>query len=158
MKVWIVHDSNFGNGKSLAEAMGEVFRQQVEVGIGHVKKVSPKEVAGDKPVLIIVGTAMRAFSTSLASKIWIYRLKTQLRKVNHIVPLGVVFITHAMPKKMVEFWGKRFHKILDRGIAIAEVYPDWLSGRVIDTKGPLEEGTTENFVHIAQQLLNNILK
>jgi hypothetical protein len=158
MKVWIVHDSNFGNGKSLAEAMGEVFRQQVEVGIGHVKMVSPQKVAGEKPDLVIVGTAMRAFSTSLASKMWIRRLKTQLRKENHVVPLGMVFITHAMPKKMVEFWGKRFHKILDRGIAIAEVYPDWLSGRVTDTEGPLEDGTIENFVHIAQQLLKNSVK
>jgi menaquinone-dependent protoporphyrinogen IX oxidase len=158
MKVWIVHDSKFGNGKSLAEAMGEVFQQKIDVGIGHIKKVTPREVANDKPDLIIVGTPVRAFSTSFASKMWIRGLKKQLREVNHVIPLGVVYLTHAMPKKMVEFWGKRFHKTLDRGIAIAEVYPGWLSGRVKDTQGPLEEGTTENFVHIAQQILENIVK
>ncbi len=157
MKVWIVHDSKFGNGKSLAEAMGGVFQKHVEVGIAHIKKVTPHEVANAKPDLIIVGTAVRAFSTSFASKTWIRGLKRELRKVNHVIPLGVVYLTHVMPKKAVEFWGKRFHKILDRGIAIAEVYPDWLSGRVKDTKGPLVEGTIDEFVHIAQQLLENVI-
>ena len=93
----------------------KVFRQKIEVGIGHIKKVTPREVANDKPDLIIVGTPVRAFSTSFASKMWIRGLKKQLRKVNHVIPLGMVYLTHVMPKKMVEFWGKRFHKILDRG-------------------------------------------
>jgi len=158
MKIWIVHDSKSGNGKSLAETLGEVFRQKADVGIEHIKKVTPQKVANDRPDLIVVGTAIRAFSSSFASKIWIRGLKKQLRKANHVIPLGVVFVTHAMPKKMVEFWGKRFHKILDRGIAIAEVYPEWLSGRVIDTEGPLEDGTAENFTHIAQQILENVIK
>ncbi len=77
MKVWIVHDSKFGNGKSLAEAMGGVFQQRVEVGIGHIKKVTPHEVATEKPDLIVIGTAVRMFSTSFASKLWIRGLKKE---------------------------------------------------------------------------------
>jgi hypothetical protein len=156
MKVWIVHDSKFGNGKSIAEAMGQVFQQKTKVKIAHIKVVSPHRVAEDKPELLIVGTAIRAFSTSSISKIWIRRLKKELRKVNHIIPLGVVFITHVMKKETVQFWGRRFHNILERGIAIGEVYPGWLSGKVTKVKGPLDEGILDEFIHISQQILANI--
>ena len=157
MKVWIIHNSTYGNGKSIAEAMGEIFREKMEVEIRHVKKVTPRQVAEDKPDLIIIGTPVRMFSTSIVSKMWIRELKKQLREVDYVIPLGVVYLTHVMPKKPVEFWGKRFHKILDGGIAIAEVYPDWLSGQVKDTEGPLIDGTIDNFVLIARQIQENII-
>jgi menaquinone-dependent protoporphyrinogen IX oxidase len=156
MKVWIVHDSKFGNGKSLAETMGQVFQEKMDVEIAHVKSIFPHRVAEEKPELIVVGTAIRAFSSSLASKMWIRRLKKELRKVNHIIPLGVVFITHVMKKETVQFWGKRFLNILDRGIAIGEVYPEWLSGKVIAPEGPLAEGIIEEIKHHSRQILANI--
>ena len=156
MKVWIIHDSKFGNGKSLAETMGNVFREKMEVKIGHVKEIKPHLVAKDKPKLIVVGTAIRAFSTSMASKMWIRRLKKELRKENYIIPFGVVFITHSMKKERAQFWGKRFHSILDRGIAIGEVYPDWLSGKVNTVEGPLADGVIEEFILISKQILSNI--
>jgi menaquinone-dependent protoporphyrinogen IX oxidase len=158
MKAWILHDSHFGNGQVLAETIGAVLQKEIDVEVGHIKKVSPRRVAQDKPDLIIVGTAIRIFSTSMRSKTWIRRLKNELRKVKHIIPLGVVFVTHAMKKQNVDFMGKRFHKILDRGIAIGEVYPGWLSGRVKETQGPLVEGTVEDFEHIAQGILQIISK
>jgi len=158
MKVWLVHDSIYGNGKSLAEAMGAVFQEKIEMEIGHIRQISPRKVAQEKPDLIVVGTAIRGFSTSFASKKWIRSLKRELRKVNHVIPLGIVFVTHSMKKETAQFWGKRFHKLLERGIAIAEVYPEWLSGRVIDIKGPLEDGTIEEFMHIARQILDHIAK
>ncbi|MBN2154681.1 MAG: hypothetical protein JW776_01375 [Candidatus Lokiarchaeota archaeon] len=158
MKAWIVHDSKFGNGKSLGEAMMRVLSEKMEVEIGHVKSTSPRRVARDKPDLLIVGTAVRMFSTSFASKSWIRRLKRQLRKEHYVIPLGAVFLTHIMKKARVHFWGRRFHKILDRGIAISEVYPEWLSGRVKEAEGPLYEGTIENFTHIAHQILKNTSK
>ena len=156
MKIWIVHDSRFGNGKSLAEAMGDVFREEMEVRIGHVKEVVPRIVAREKPDLLIVGTAVRIFSTSIASKRWIRGIKRSLRKENHIIPLGLVFLTHAMKKKNVEFMGKRFHKLLSRGIAINEVYPGWLSGKVNSPEGPLAEGVKDHFINTAKHLLNNL--
>ncbi len=158
MKVWIVHDSKFGNGKSIAEAMGDVFREKMQVGVGTVKELSPSEAAKEKPDLIIVGTAIRMFSTSIPSKNWIRKLKRELRKENHVIPLGVVFITHQMKKINAEFWGKRFHNLLSRGIAITEVYPGWLSGRVVKAEGPLVEGVLEDFIHIAKQLMNKIIE
>ena len=156
MKAWIVHDSKFGNGKAIADAMGQVFQQKLEVEIAHIKSASPHRVATDKPELLIVGTAIRIFSTSLASKIWIHRLKKELRNVNHVIPLGVVFVTHVMKKEMVQFLGKRFHNILERGIAIGEVYPGWISGKVIKSEGPLDEGILEEFKHLSQQILASI--
>ncbi len=155
MKVWIVHDSKYGNGKSIAEAMGEIFKERMDVGVGHVKKVSPLQVAREKPDLIIVGTAVRVFSTSIASKNWIRKLKRELRRVNYVIPLGIVFVTHYMKKENIEFMGNHFHKILERGIAISEVYPNWISGKVKEVEGPLEEGIIENFIYIAQRVLEN---
>jgi len=55
----------------------------------------------------------------------------------------------------IDFIGKRFQKFLGRGIAISEVYPDWLSGKVEKPEGPLEEGIIENFIHVAQRLVGN---
>ena len=155
MKAWIVHDSQYGNGESLAKAMRGIIQEKMKVDVGHVKKTSPQQVAHEKPDLIIVGTAVRVFSTSFASKNWIRKLKRELRRVNHVIPLGVVYVTHAMSKETIDFLGKRFQRFLDRGIAISEVYPDWLSGKVEKPEGPLEDGIMENFIHVAQRLLEN---
>ena len=87
MKVCIVHDSKFGNGKIIAETFAEAFRE-ADVTIGHIKKKSPKVVIQDPPDLIIVGTAVRMFRISRGSKKWLKKLHKNLDKTGKKINFG----------------------------------------------------------------------
>ncbi|MCG3219704.1 MAG: hypothetical protein KAR35_11865, partial [Candidatus Heimdallarchaeota archaeon] len=79
MKVWIVHNSKHGNGKLMAQKIAEAL-EPAEVKIGHIKKVSPKEVVEDEPDLLIIGAAVRVFRIWGKSKKWIKKLNNELEK------------------------------------------------------------------------------
>ena len=68
MKIWILHDTKFGNGKNLAETLGNECPPEWEVKIGDLKQVSPQIVAEDAPQVLILGGALRAFQGAPASK------------------------------------------------------------------------------------------
>lgn len=53
MLVRIIHDSQYGNGKILAESMGKVFEQKADVKIAHIKEVTPKQVTEEEPTILI---------------------------------------------------------------------------------------------------------
>lgn len=139
MKVWIVHDSNLGNGEILAKTLGKTFEKDMEVSIGHVKKIDPAKVVADSPDIVVVGAAVRAFMTSFSSKKWIRKLHKELQKANKSVKIGATFLTHAMPKKMVEGRGKRLNNLLAKSPNVATVYSEFLDGRVVATEGPFED-------------------
>ena len=135
MKVWILHDSQLGNGKLIAETMQKVLESSAEVHIGHVKQVEPKIVAESKPDVVIVGAALRAFFSSPASKRWIRKFRKEVLDLKFKVPYGAVFLTHAMPQKGANIWGKRFHKLIVDDI-FEKYHPEWLSGRCRGQEGP----------------------
>ncbi|HUT82730.1 MAG TPA: flavodoxin domain-containing protein [Candidatus Bathyarchaeia archaeon] len=143
MKIWILHNTTYGNGKKVAETLGDVLGKKNDVKIEHIKNVSPEEVVKDAPDAIIVGAFIRAFMLSGASKRWVRNLKSSLKKSNKAIKYGATFLTHAMPDNMASGWGKRFNKTLQRGNVITNVYPEWLSGRVAKPEGPLSEGVLE---------------
>ncbi|TFG00522.1 MAG: flavodoxin family protein [Promethearchaeota archaeon] len=153
MKIWILHDSQYGNGKKIAETMKETFSNEADVEIGHVKEIDPEQVFKEKPDMLIVGTAIRAFTTSLASKNWIRKFKRLVRTANEKVLVGAVFVTHGLPKKWMKFQGNRFYRIFKRGNIFNKVYQEWLSGRVEEVEGPLVEGTIEKTKQTAKELL-----
>ncbi|NHJ40707.1 MAG: hypothetical protein FK731_11805, partial [Asgard group archaeon] len=114
MKVWIIHDSTYGNGKRIAETIGKVFEKKLDVKIYHVKDINPKQVVDDSPDALVIGTPVKAFMTSLKCKLFIRGLKNQLKKANKNIKFGVSFVTHAMPTKNVTFQANRFNKILGK--------------------------------------------
>ena len=61
MKVHILTDSRYGNGKLLAETLKSEFPDKMDVNIADVKDVSPKDVAEEKPDVIVLGGAIRMF-------------------------------------------------------------------------------------------------
>ncbi|MCP4762326.1 MAG: hypothetical protein GY870_11140, partial [archaeon] len=71
MKVWIMHDTKFGNGKNLAESLGKEFPSDYEINVGDVKEISPSQVADDVPDILIFGGAIRMFQGAPASKKWL---------------------------------------------------------------------------------------
>lgn len=139
MKAWIVHDSQFGNGENLAKTLGKTFEKEMEVNIGHIKNTPAVKVVTDSPDIVVVGAAVRAFVTCGASKKWINQLHTELKKADTTIDYGVTFLTHAMPKKMINGKGKRLNKRLAKSPNISKVYPEFLSGQVIGQEGPFKE-------------------
>ncbi|NHJ31922.1 MAG: hypothetical protein FK732_03580 [Asgard group archaeon] len=140
MKIWIVHDSQMGNGIKLAETMGKTFEKDMEVNIGHVKETDPAKVVADSPDIVVVGAAVRAFTTSIVSRNWIRKLNRELKKSNKTVKIGATFLTHVMPESWIHGRGKRLNKLLARSSTIGKVYPECLYGRVEKPEGPFEEG------------------
>ena len=139
MKVWIVHDSNLGNGEILAKTLGKTFEKDMEVNIGHVKKIDPAKVVADSPDIVVVGAAVRAFMTSFTSKRWIRKLHKELKKANKTVKIGATFLTHVMPNKMVAGRGNRLNKFFAKSPNVTTVYSEFLDGKVVAPEGPFED-------------------
>ncbi len=153
MKIWILHNSTYGNGKKVAETLGEVFAKKNEVKIEHIKNISPEEVVKDSPDAIVVGAFIRAFMLNGASKRWVRKLKASLKQTNKTIKYGVTFLTHVMPDNMANGYGKRFNNSLQKSKVITNVYPEWLSGRVANIEGPLVDGTIEALTNKGTELL-----
>jgi len=157
LKAWIVHDSLHGNGKLLAETMGKVFEEKMEVKISHIKDVNPVKVAVDAPTILIVGTAVRAFMLSRSPKSWVKQLRSELKKNPQDIAYGAVFVTHGLEKIRHEKKGTRFLNLLKSVPTIQKFHPEWLSGKVKAIEGPLEPGTVERFEEEARNILNAIM-
>lgn len=150
MNVVIVHDSISGNGKHLADILNGEFQAAGDsVLVGHVNEVEAASVAAAKPDLVVVGAAIRAFHTSPNSKRWLAGLGRALSSADTHIGHAAAFVTHALPVKAAEGWGRRFLRKLGRVKNIGEVYPEWFSGKVAGQNGPLEAGVEERFAQIA---------
>ena len=80
MKVQIMTNTKFGNGKKLAELLKAEFTAGDEVTIADVKEVSPETVAKDVPDVLILGGAIRVFKSDGKSKKWLKELDGLLKK------------------------------------------------------------------------------
>jgi len=108
MKVQIMTDTWYGNGKLLAEALKEELSNEIDVNIDDVKDVSPKEIAEDIPDVIILGGAIRMFRGGPKSKRWLKKLNKILEKSGNKLQYGTGFLTHAMPTDKIQgYWAKR---------------------------------------------------
>ena len=153
MNVCIVHDSQKGNGKQMAEKLGsELESLGAEVKIGHRIEISPETVASDPPDLLIIGTAVRRFLMSPPTKKWIAQLAEKLENRSAKISHTALFLTHMMPDAMVEGRVGRLFDILSEVAGIEEVYPDWLSGQVKNITGPFIDGTMEKVAPFAAKL------
>ncbi|MGC9781356.1 MAG: hypothetical protein HZR80_19095 [Candidatus Heimdallarchaeota archaeon] len=153
MKVWIVHDSQFGNGEKLAKTLGKILEKDMDVEISHNKNITPAKVVADSPDVIIVGSAVRAFMSSGASKKWIKKLHKELMKANKSIKCGATFLTHAMPFNMIEGKGHRLNKLLANNPAIDKVYSQFLSGQVIGQEGPFKDEVIPEIEKQAAEIL-----
>jgi menaquinone-dependent protoporphyrinogen IX oxidase len=153
MNVYIVHDSQKGNGKKMAEKLASEFESRgAQVVVGHRTELTPVHVATNLPDLLIVGAAVRAFVTSPPTKQWITRLVAELKRRNAKISHAAVFLTHIMPDAMVEGRVQRLKRSLSRAAGIGEVYSEWLSGQVKNMPGPFVDGALEQAVTFAANL------
>jgi menaquinone-dependent protoporphyrinogen IX oxidase len=153
MNIYIIHDSQKGNGKKMAAILASEFESRgAKVAVGHRTEIPPEQVAENPPDLLIVGAAVRKFVTSPPVKQWISRLAKKLEARNAKISHAAVFLTHAMPDEMVAGRVGRLQRSLSRPGSIGEVYSKWLSGRVTSVAGPFTDGTLENAASFAADL------
>jgi len=137
MKVQIMTDSKYGNGKLLAEALKQEFSGEFDVSIADVKDLKPEKVAEDVPDVLILGGAVRAFRGDPKAKKWLSKLDKIVAKSGNKIQYGTGFLTHAMPTDKVQgFATKYLNKIESRSI-IGNTYSKLLTARVETQKGPI---------------------
>ena len=153
MKVTIVHDSERGNGKELAEKLAAAFESKGARAVAeHRSTLTPETVAADPPDLLIVGAAVRRFFLSPPVKRWISGLADELDQRDGKVAHAAIFLTHAMPDAMVEGRVQRLLAKLSRVDGIGEVSAEWLSAQVKDIPGPFIDGVFEKAEEFAENL------
>lgn len=135
--------------------MGKVFEQKSEVivKIAHIKEVTPKQVAEEELTILVIGTAVRMFMVSNASKKWIKNLKKELTNTGNLIPYGVVFVTHLLNIKRIEKKGNRFYQLIESGNIVKTMYPEWLEAQVASIEGPLKPGSVEKFTTETEKIL-----
>ncbi|MHA1583820.1 MAG: hypothetical protein ACTSVU_03815 [Promethearchaeota archaeon] len=143
MKLWILYDTKFGNGKSLAELLKKEFSEEWEIKLGDVKEIPPNIVASDAPEALILGGAIRMFMGAPASKKWLKQLNKQLNLFNRDIQYGCLFLTHALPTRKIQGYKKRFWKKLNKSNKILNSYPQTLTAHVKDMEGPIFENELE---------------
>jgi menaquinone-dependent protoporphyrinogen IX oxidase len=137
MKVQIITNSKYGNGKLLAEALKQEFSSDVEVNIADIKEVSPERIAEDVPNVIILGGAIRAFRADPKSKKWGAKLNNLLEKSGKKIQYGTGFLTHSMPTEKVQGYAEKYLNKIDTMSMIESTYSELLTARVKDMKGPI---------------------
>lgn len=157
MKIWILHDSKYGNGKKLAEELGNTFPSNTEIKIGHINEISPEIIAQNLPDALILGGAVRMFRGAPASKKWLKNLSNLLQISNKTISTGLIFLTHALATEKVQGYAKRFWKKMSRSPAILQTYPQWITARVNTSEGPFFEGEIDNALKIASEFHSWIL-
>ncbi len=154
MNILIVHDSAYGNGERLAKILKEEFEKEGHTAtVGHVKNVDPGSVAKEPPEMLVLGAAIRKFTSSPPAKKWLRRFAKSLPKKGTKPAFAALFMTHGLPLHWADKWGKRLLKRLQRSGAAERVYKDWLSGRVTSAEGPLEDNAEPAFRDHAKELL-----
>lgn len=154
MKILIVHDSAYGNGERLAKILKEEFEKEGHTAtVGHFRNVDPESAANEPPEMLVLGAAIRKFTSSPSAKKWLRRFAKSLRQNGAKPAFAALFMTHGLPLNWADKWGKRLLKRLDRSGAAERVYKDWLSGRVTSQEGPLEDDAVPAFREHAKELL-----
>ena len=117
----------------------------------------PLKVVEEEPTILIIGTAVRMFMVSNASKKWIKNLTKELAVASRQIPYGAVFVTHILSKKRIEKKGNRFYELIESGNIVKTMHPEWLEAQVEGIEGPLKPGSIEHFTSESEKILQNVL-
>ena len=138
MKVQIMTESRYGNGKILAEVLKKEFSSENEVDIADLKDVSPEKIAEDVPDVIILGGAIRMFRGGPKSKKWLVELNKILKKTEKKIQFATGFLTHGLPTDKVQGFAKKYLANIDKASMIEKTYSELLTARVESQEGPID--------------------
>ena len=154
MKVLIMTDTKFGNGKILAKLLTEQFSIETDTTIADVKEVTPESVANNVPDMIILGGAVRMFMGGTKSKKWLKELNSLLKKSNNKIKYGTGFLTHALPTSRVQGYAKKYLGKIESSSMIEKTYHELLTARVEGQEGPIIPEEMEKAKVYANDIVN----
>jgi len=154
MKVLIMTDTKFGNGKILAKLLKEQFSIEADTTIADVKEVTPESVANIVPDMIILGGAVRMFMGGTKSKKWLKELNSLLKKSNNKIKYGTGFLTHALPTSRVQGYAKKYLGKIESSSMIEKTYHELLTARVEGQEGPIIPEEMEKAKVYANDIVN----
>jgi menaquinone-dependent protoporphyrinogen IX oxidase len=160
MLLWILYDTNFGNGKKVAEFLQKGFPNGWKINIGDVKKVDPKTVVNDSPDALILGGAIRMFQSAPLSKRWLQSLDKELAQEKKKIQFGAMFLTHGLSTNKIQGFTKRYLAKLKKSQNFIHNYPRVFTGRVQGTEGPLVEDVHEKSTRFVNDFIQwmNVLR
>ncbi len=137
-KVWIIHNSLYGNSEKIAKQLAEALKESWDVSVDSIKNIKPEDVAKDEPYGLIIAVRIVAFSSDREMRDFINNLDKAITK-----PISKVayFSTHALGWK--KFFIKGMKKTLKKIGCVEEICPEYLEVRMQGAEGPAREGADE---------------
>ncbi|GEM_PF-2846813 len=134
MKLLLVYSTKFGNCRGLCEELATRLQDKHTVNTGNVKDLKPKDIAGEPPDGLIVGSRVIIGSPDRASAKFVKKLGSIL---DSPIPRAAVFYTHGGPWK--DGYEKMSGIVTNAGTA-DHVLETPLSIKLQSQKGPREPG------------------
>jgi len=134
-KVWIIHNSKFGNSEKIGNEIAEKLKAKYDVDIGSAKEIDPQTIANDKPVALVLAARIVAFKIDSGIKKFVKKLTGVMKEP---VPKVATFYTHASPWKDKKKDG--MIKALKKATCVGDICPEYLEVRMQKIEGPAEEG------------------
>ncbi|MBD3255170.1 MAG: hypothetical protein GF383_08750 [Candidatus Lokiarchaeota archaeon] len=151
-------DSQFGNGKILAESLKQEMNQKYEIEIADVKDAAPETIAEGFPDVLILGGAIRMFRGDPKSRKWLKKFASLSENSEKKIKYGTGFLTHALATDKVQGFARRYLNKIKKSTIIESVYPELLTARVQSQEGPIFPEEMEKAKIFAQNFLKWIEK
>lgn len=134
-KVWIIHNSKFGNSEKLSNEIASGLKSKFNVKVGSINTIKPEEIANDNPLALIICARIEAFNTDRIMTNFIKELGAVFKEP---IPKIATLYTHALKWKNIFSRGMR--KTLKKSTCIGEICPEFLEVRIQKQMGPAVEG------------------
>ena len=134
-KIWIIHNSSYGNSEKIAKQLADGLKESYEVSVDSIKKISPEDIAKDEPYGLIIAVRIIAFSSDKEVRKFVSSLDEAITK-----PISKVayFSTHALRWRKIFIKGMK--KTLEKIGCVEEVCPEYLEVKMQGAEGPAVEG------------------
>jgi len=135
-KIWIIHNSTYGNSEQISKQIAESLKDGYEVSVDSIKNVSPADIAKDEPYGLIIAVRIVAFRSDKEILKFIKSLDEVITK-----PISKIayFSTHALGWK--KFFIKGMKKTIEKIGCVEEVCPEYLEIKMQGAEGPAVEGS-----------------
>ena len=134
-KIWIIHNSLYGNSEQISETIAAGLKPTYDVSIDSIKNITPEDIAKDEPYGLIVATRIVAFRSDNEIREFIKNMDRVIKK-----PIAKVayFSTHALGWRY--FFIKGMKKTLEKAKCVEEICPDFLEVKMEKAEGPAVKG------------------
>jgi len=135
-KIWIIHNSLYGNSEKISQQIAEGLKDSYDISVDSIKNVSPEDIAKDEPYGLIIAVRIVAFSSDRKIRKFIKNLDKAITKQ---ISKVAYFSTHSLGWK--KFFIRGMKKTLRKVGCVEEVCPEYLEIKMQGSEGPAVEGT-----------------